>query len=236
MDSVSISAASGSTHKDPVTGESAIQDRDPIDELLAMGVAPRLLISHQLVCMDWLAVHRRDRFCLCYFDSRDEVVTEMMGADQLLSRAQALGWRPVEEPLNPGAGRHLFEEASYNKRRGVHWYAVAHDGTEEMLPLGFPEVALKASQKRQRRRDLALARRERSFQRQVAEQAKKRAKQLIDDIAEDLLRNPSTDCPPLRTKAQAKRAARELIRDTVARLKATREDANSSGGPRRETT
>lgn len=222
MDSVSISAAFESANKDPSGREPAIQARDPIDELLAMGVAPRLLISHQLVCMDWLAVHRRDRFCLCYYDSTDAVVTEMMGADQLLSRAQELGWQPVEDPLNPGAGRHLFEEASYNKRRGVHWYAVAHDGTEEMLPLGFPEVALRASQKRQRQRDLALARRERSLRKQVEKQAKKRARQLIEGIAEDFLRNPSDDCPRLRTKAQARRAARDLISDTIARLKGSR--------------
>ncbi len=222
MDSVSISAASGSTHKDPVTGESAIQDRDPIDELLAMGVAPRLLISHQLVCMDWLAVHRRDRFCLCYYDSTGAVVTEMVGANQLLSRAQEIGWRPVEDPMGPGAGCHLFEEASYNLRRGIHWYANAYDDTDEMLPLGFPEVALIAGRERQRRRDAAADRRFKRIQQETAKRAREKGRRSLERLAEDLLRNPPADGPELRTMAQARRAARKLISDTVASLNSLR--------------
>lgn len=222
MDSVSISAASGSTHKDPVTGEPAIQDRDPIDELLAMGVAPRLLISHQLVCMDWLAVHRRDRFCLCYYDSAGAVVTEMVGADQLLTRAQEIGWRPVEDPMGPGAGCHLFEEASYNLRRGIHWYASAYDDTDEMLPLGFPEVALIAGRERQRRRDAAADRRFKRTQQETAKRAREKARRSLERLAEDLLRNPPADGPELRTMAQARRAARDLVNDTIAHLSGPR--------------
>ncbi|CAM4321616.1 hypothetical protein CR918_16675 [Stenotrophomonas indicatrix] len=222
MDSVSISAASGSTHKDPVTGELAIQASDPIDELLAMGVAPRLLISHQLVCMDWLAVHRRDRFCLCYYDSTGTVVTEMVGADQLLTRAQEIGWRPVDDPMGPDAGCHLFEEASYNLRRGIHWYANAYDDTDEMLPLGFPEVALVAGRERQRRRDAAADRRFKRRQQETAKRARERARRSLERLAEDLLRNPPADGPELRTMAQARRAARDLVNDTIAHLSGPR--------------
>ena len=173
MDSVSISAASERAHKDPSGCEPAIQARDPIDGLLAMGVAPRLLISHQLVCMDWLAVHRRDKFCLCYQDSTGAVVTEMVSAAQLLTRAQEIGWRPVEDPMEPSAGCHLFEEASYNLRRGIHWYASAYDDTDEMLPLGFPEVALIAGRKRQRRRDAAADRRFKRTQQETVKRARR---------------------------------------------------------------
>lgn len=222
MDSVSISAASASTHKDPVTGEPAIQDLDPIDELLAMGVAPRLLISHQLVCMDWLAVHRRDKFCLCYHDSTGAVVTETVGAAQLLTRAQEIGWRPVEDPMEPSAGCHLFEETSYNLRRGIHWYASAYDDTDEMLPLGFPEVALTAGRERQRRRDAAADRRVKRTQQETARRAREKARRSLERLAEDLLRNPPADGPELRTMAQARRAARDLVNDTIAHLSGPR--------------
>lgn len=222
MDSVSISAASERAHKDPSGREPAIQARDPIDELLAMGVAARLLISHQLVCMDWLAVHRRDRFCLCYYDSAGAVVTEMMGADQLLTRAQEIGWRPVEDPMGPGAGCHLFEEASYNLRRGIHWYASAYDDTDEMLPLGFPEVALTAGRERQRRRDAAADRRFKRTQQEAAKRAREKARRSLERLAEDLLRNPPSDGPELRSMAQARRAARDLVDGTIACLRGPR--------------
>lgn len=222
MDSVSISAAFESAHKDPSRGEPAIQARDPIDELLAMGVAPRLLISHQLVCIDWLAMHRRDRFCLCYYDGTGAVVTEMVGADQLLTRAQQIGWRPVEDPMGPGAGCHLFEEASYNLRRGIHWYASAHDATDEMLPLGFPQVALRASLKRQRRRDAAADGRSKRAQQETAKRAREKARQSLERLAEDLLRNPPAGGPDLRSMVQARRAARELVNETIAHLKGAR--------------
>ncbi len=222
MDSVSISAASERAHKDPSGCEPAIQARDPIDGLLAMGVAPRLLISHQLVCMDWLAVHRRDKFCLCYQDSTGAVVTEMVSAAQLLTRAQEIGWRPVEDPMEPSAGCHLFEEASYNLRRGIHWYASAYDDTDEMLPLGFPEVALIAGRKRQRRRDAAADRRVKRTQQETAKRAREKTRRSLERLAEDLLRNPPADGPELRTMAQARRAARDLVNDTIAHLSGPR--------------
>ncbi len=222
MDSVSISAASERAHKDPSGCEPAIQARDPIDGLLAMGVAPRLLISHQLVCMDWLAVHRRDKFCLCYQDTAGAVVTEMVSAAQLLTRAQEIGWRPVEDPMEPSAGCHLFEEASYNLRRGIHWYASAYDDTDEMLPLGFPEVALIAGRKRQRRRDAAADRRVKRTQQETAKRAREKARRSLERLAQDLLRNPPADGPELRSLAQARRAARKLIRDTIASLNSIR--------------
>lgn len=222
MDSVSISAASERAHKDPSGCEPAIQARDPIDGLLAMGVAPRLLISHQLVCMDWLAVHRRDKFCLCYQDSTGAVVTEMVSAAQLLTRAQEIGWRPVEDPMEPSAGCHLFEEASYNLRRGIHWYASAYDDTDEMLPLGFPEVALIAGRKRQRRRDAAADRRVKRTQQETVKRAREKTRRSLERLAEDLLRNPPADGPELRTMAQARRAARDLVNDTIAHLSGPR--------------
>ncbi|MBA0101243.1 hypothetical protein WH218_19620 [Stenotrophomonas indicatrix] len=222
MDNLSISAALESERKDPSGGGLAIQAPDPIDELLAMGIAPRLLISHQLVCMDWLAAHRLDRFRLCYYDNTGAVVTETMGANQLLSRAREIGWQPVEDPMESGAGCHLFEEASYNLRRGVHWYASAHDTTDEMLPLGFPQVALRAGLERQLRRDAAAARRFKSVQQEAAKRAREKARQSTERLAEYLLRDPPTDGPDLRSMVQARRAARELISDTIARLKGSR--------------
>ncbi|EVT69470.1 hypothetical protein X548_16630 [Stenotrophomonas maltophilia 5BA-I-2] len=222
MDNLSISAAFESERKDSSGGVLAIQAPDPIDELLAMGIAPRLLVSHQLVCMDWLAAHRLDRFCLCYYDSTGAVVTETMDADQLLSRAREIGWQPVEDPMESGAGCHLFEEASYNLRRGVHWYASAHDATDEMLPLGFPQVALRASLKRQRRRDAAADGRSKRAQQETAKRAREKAGQSLERLAEDLLRNPPAGVPELRSMAQARRAARELVNETIAHLKGAR--------------
>ncbi|SMR76414.1 hypothetical protein SAMN05518671_1563 [Stenotrophomonas lactitubi] len=222
MDNLSISAAFESERKDPSGGVLTIQAPDPIDELLAMGIAPRLLVSHQLVCMDWLAAHRLDRFCLCYYDSTGAVVTETMGADQLLSRALEIGWQPVEDPMESGAGCHLFEEASYNLRRGVHWYASAHDATDEMLPLGFPQVALRASLKRQRRRDAAADGRSKRAQQETAKRAREKARQSLERLAEDLLCNPPAGGPDLRSMVQARRAARELVDETIAHLKGAR--------------
>lgn len=229
MDNQSISAVFESERKDPSGGGLAIQAPDPIDELLAMGIAPRLLISHQLVCMDWLAAHRRDRFCLCYYDSTGAVVTEIMGADQILSRAREIGWQPVGCLMESGAGCHLFEEASYNFRRGVHWYASAHDATDEMLPLGFPQVALRAGLERQRRRDAAADRRFKRAQQEAvkrakvaAKQAREKARQSLERLAEDLLRNPPAGGPELRSMVQARRAARELVNETIAHLKGAR--------------
>jgi len=198
---------------------------DPVDRLVAKGAPVRALVALELGGVEWLALHQDERFRLCYYDESGAVATQDVDAVGLVLRAQELGWTAMRD-LEPGPNPWLFDQASYHNRRGVHWYASATDRTDEMLPLGFPEVALKAGLERQRRRDAASYRRWWRTAQQAAKQARQKerqmAKQTLDELSEDLLRCPPANGLGLQTKAQARRAARELINDMIAHLRGSR--------------
>lgn len=121
---------------------------DPIDLLLAEGLRPRDLIAHALLAVEWLANHRRDSFRLCYFGQDGAVVVEDVTAAGLIRRSGELGWNPNTELPSAEEPGHMFDEAIYHTRRGVHWYATACTDTTEMLPLAFPQREIEASRKR----------------------------------------------------------------------------------------
>lgn len=220
MDRKIIDFASARMRKGRSGASVPVQHHDPIDGLLKSGVPARILVAHQLPCVEWLALHRRDKFCICYFDAAGQVVTERLDASQLLIRAQEIGWSPLHDQVSPDAGRHLFEEASYNRRGGVHWYASAHDQTDDMLPLGFPEDVLRRAHERQERRRAAAEKRahQRALrnERLAANERRKRAAKLLDSVAMRILMAPGKDGSAPTTKSQARRQVRGMVESLMA--------------------
>ncbi|EKT4090767.1 hypothetical protein QEG23_000237 [Stenotrophomonas maltophilia] len=125
------------------------ENADPIDQLLARGLSARDLIAYMLPGIVWLAEHQHETFKLCYHDAADKLIVESVPGPALIARAKELGWTPEDpDPSNP---QYMFGEAVYHCRRGVHWYATACDDSTQMLPLAFPESALRAAKKRDER-------------------------------------------------------------------------------------
>lgn len=186
---------------------------DPMDRLVARGVTVRALVALTPYGADWLAQHQDDRFRMCYFDETGKVVNEDVTAVGLVRRAQELGWTASED-LEPGAAPWFFSEASYHFRNGVHWYASATDGTDEMLPLGFPARELKRAA-REQERQLAANRKAREAKANAAARSRKRKDHearawLIEYSAQCHLDRAKSNGTPL-SSAQALRVARKLV-------------------------
>jgi hypothetical protein len=193
---------------------------DPIDRLVAMGVPVRALVALELGGVEWLALHRDERFRLCYYDESGAVATQDVDAVGLVLRAQELGWTAMRD-LEPSSSPWLFDQASYHLRHGVHWYASAFDGTDEMLPLGFPERELKRAAREQERQiaaDLkAMEAKAKAAARaaKAAARARKREDKgarawLIEYSAQCQLDKAKSNGTPL-SRAQALRVARKLV-------------------------
>jgi len=205
----------------PNAAESARQPEslDPMDRLVARGVTVRALVALTPYGADWLAQHQDDRFRICYCDETGTVVNEDVTAVGLVFRAQQLGWTASED-LEPDASAWLFRETAYHFRTGVHWFASATDGTDEMLPLGFPASVLKRAAKAQQQAFVAA---QRAKEARAKETARSRARAdrearawLIEYSAQCQLDSAKSTGKQL-TVAQARKTARGLVDAVAAR-------------------
>lgn len=190
---------------------------DPIDRLVAKGAPVRALVALELGGVEWLALHQDERFRLCYYDDSGAVATQDVDAVGLVLRAQELGWTAMRD-LKPGPSPWLFDQASYHLRHGVHWYASATDGTDEMLPLGFPAGELKRAAKAQERQ-MAAARKEKEAAKTAAARSRKRtdkeARAWLIHYSAQLHLDRAESSETRLTRAQARDIARTLV-DAVA--------------------
>ncbi len=199
---------------------------DPMDRLVARGVPVRALVALELGGVEWLALHQDERFRVCYYDESGAVTTQDVDAVGLVLRAEELGWTALRD-LQPGATPWIFDQASYHTRRGVHWYASAFDGTDEMLPLGFPERELKRAAREQERQIAADLKAMEAKAKAAAREAKAaaRARKREDKGARAWLIEYSAQCQldsakstgKQLTLAQARKTARGLVDAVAAR-------------------
>lgn len=193
---------------------------DPMDRLVARGVTVRALVALTPCGADWLARHQDDRFRICYCDETGTVVNEDVTAVGLVSRARQLGWTASED-LEPDASAWLFRETAYHFRTGVHWFASATDGTDEMLPLGFPARELKRAVKEQERQ-LAANRKAREAKAKAAARSRKRTDRearawLIEYSAQCHIEKARSNGDRL-SLSSARRIARGLVDGVASRM------------------
>lgn len=187
---------------------------DPIDRLIASGISVRTLVSHFLVSVEWLAAHSDATFRLCYFgDDGAVVVDTVKSAVALMRRTKELGWTPNQnEPTEKGAP-HLFEEATYHVRRGVHWYASATDDTFDMLPLGWPAAVLRRGQEREDRERAKFRRKQKAKEQRAAASKKAASREAyrasIDHMARRLMESHARAGKPISYDT----ARRKVLKD-----------------------
>lgn len=183
---------------------------DPINALVDAGVPIRILISHQLCSVDWLAARMEEKFRLCYFNEAGALTLEDVNALELLVRGKELGWHPLQDDLTEASAPFFFEEAIYHHRKGVHWYASATSDSDGMLPLGFPKSVLEADRKRtERGMNLAQARHKRevaSQDRAAAAEARSSKSRKISRLADRMHKEAAMSGNPI-SAATAKRKA-----------------------------
>lgn len=210
---------------------------DPMDRLVARGVPVRALVALELGGVEWLALHQDERFRVCYYDESGAVTTQDVDAVGLVLRAEELGWTAMRD-LQPGATPWIFDQASYHTRRGVHWYASAFDGTDEMLPLGFPARELKRAAREQERQIAADLKAMEAKAKAAARAAKAaaRARRREDKGARAWLIEYSAQCHIEKAQSNgshlslssARKIARGLVDGVASRM--TRVDVDQGAG------
>ncbi|NYF21933.1 hypothetical protein HDC36_003409 [Xanthomonas sp. JAI131] len=189
---------------------------DPINQLIAAGATPRMLIEHFIVSVEWLAQHQGDTFRLCYHDEAGEVVVETVTAVSLLIRGRELGWKPTDDEPTEAGAPYLFDEPVYHCRRGVHWYASAMDDSNAMLPLAWPASVLRANVKREERERAAYRRCAAAKQKKADKEQAKQRRTARRESMESLIRyemNPATQAGKAISRRLARRRVNALIAD-----------------------
>jgi len=191
---------------------------DPINQLIAAGATPRMLIEHFIVSVEWLAQHQGDTFRLCYHDEAGEVVVETVTAVGLLIRGRELGWKPTDDEPTESGAPYLFDEPVYHCRRGVHWYASAMDDSDEMLPLAWPASVLRANKKRQER-EYAARQRERDAKAKRDEKERAKQKRIRNRESMDFLIGYEMENAKKAGKPIGRRRARFLVNALLGRVR-----------------
>lgn len=209
---------------------------DPINALVDAGVPVRILISHQLCSVDWLAARLEEKFRLCYFNEAGALTLEDVTALELLVRGKELGWNPLQDETEEAAMPFLFEEAIYHHRNGVHWYASATSDSDGMLPLGFPKSVLEADRKlTDRKMKMAKARQRReaaSQARAAAAEARASKCRKISRLADRMHKEAAMSGKPI-SAATAKRKAQAWWRQWESDVASIMQSfaANQGGDP-----
>ncbi len=207
---------------------------DPIDKLVASGISVRTLVSHFLISVEWLAAHSNATFRLCYHDDDGAVkVDTVKGAAAFMRRAKEIGWTPLmDEPTEKGAP-FLFEDATYNVRRGVHWFASATDNTFDMLPLGFPAAVLRRAQEREDRKRAKFLREKKAKEKREAASKKAASRAthegIIDRAAHRLMQSHAQAGKPISYNTARRKVLKE-INEVAAQLGALADSMSGQNG------